>query len=65
MPVTRFHLAARTVLVLVLPAATVFASEHLVQMHKVVGGVTGDSEIQAIQFRMRAANQNQFQYSKV
>ena len=65
MPVTRFHLAARTVLVLVLPAATVFASEHLVQMHKVVGGVTGDNEIQAIQFRMRAANQNQFQNSKV
>ena len=63
--IARIHLAARTVLALVLPAAAALASEHLVQIHKVVGGVTGDSEMQAIQFRIRAANQNQFQNSKV
>ena len=65
MPIARFRHAARTVLVLALPAAAAFASEHLVQIHKAVGGVNGDSEIQAIQFSMRAAEQNHFQNSKV
>ena len=61
----RGRFAARLTILLALPAAPVFASNHLVQIHKVIGGVNGDTEIQAIQFRMREANQNQFHDSRV
>ncbi|MCH8807484.1 MAG: hypothetical protein IH986_15560 [Planctomycetes bacterium] len=61
----RGRFAARLTILLALPAAPAFASNHLVQIHKVIGGVNGDTEFQAIQFRMREANQNQFQHSRV
>ena len=65
MSIARSHLAARIALALMLPAAAALASGHLVQIHQVVGGVNGDTEIQAIQLRTRAAGQNQFQNSKL
>ncbi|MCH8807483.1 MAG: hypothetical protein IH986_15555, partial [Planctomycetes bacterium] len=58
-------LATRLAMLLVATAAPAFASNHLVQIQKVIGGVNGDTEFQAIQFRLRAANQNQFQDSRV
>ena len=47
--------AAAAVLGLGSPA---FASFHLMQIEQVIGGVGGDSSIQAIQLRMRANGQN-------
>ena len=57
---TRAHrwrlLAALASLALVLP---VQASFHLMQIEQVIGGVNGDTTAQAVQLRMRFANQNQ------
>jgi hypothetical protein len=39
-------------------ASPAFASFHLMQIEQVIGGVGGDTSIQAIQLRMRSAGQN-------
>jgi hypothetical protein len=46
-------------------AEPAFASFHLMQIEQVIGGVNGDTTRQAIQLRMRAAFQNQVQFSQI
>jgi hypothetical protein len=43
---------------LVLASTPAFATFHLMQIEQVIGGVNGDTSIQAIQLRMRMMNQN-------
>ncbi|MFN0152140.1 MAG: FlgD immunoglobulin-like domain containing protein [bacterium] len=51
--------AALLALVFVFHSATAtHAAEHLMQIEQVIGGVEGDTTAQAIQLRMRFANQN-------
>ena len=40
-------------------AAPAFASFHLMQIEQVIGGVNGDTNLQAVQLRLRAGGQNQ------
>lgn len=57
-----------TVLVLLglgLSQGTAIASFHVMQIERVTAGVGSDTTAQAIQLRMRAANQNQVQLSKI
>ena len=46
-------------------AAHAHASFHFMQIEQVIGGVHGDVSQQAVQLRMRAAGQNQLQFSRL
>lgn len=46
-------------------AAPAFATFHLMQIEQVIGGLNGDTSVQAIQLRMRTSFQNQVSNSRV
>ena len=62
-----FRLAGRASLALValLVAAPALASFHLMQIEQVIGGVSGNTNVQAIQLRMRGNGQNLVSQARV
>lgn len=50
---------------IITPASQVLASFHLVQIEQVIGGVDGDTSVQAIQLRIRFPGDNQFQFARL
>ena len=65
MRLPRSSMIAVAVLLSALSGTYARAANHLMQIEQIIGGVNGDVTAQAIQLRMRAANQNQMQGTRV
>lgn len=48
-----------------IPPSAALAAFHLVQIEQVIGGVDGDTSVQAIQLRLRFPGENQIQFARL